>query len=826
MRRPSVRPVSLLLTCFWFVFGCSAIDTITSTHFIKDPETIVSSGRVFKLGFFSLDGSSNRYVGIWYNTTSLLTIIWVANRDRPLNDSSGVLTISEDGNIQVLNGRKEILWSSNVSNPAGVNSSAQLQDSGNLVLRDNNGVSVWESLQNPSHSFVPQMKISTNTRTGVRKVLTSWKSSSDPSMGSFTAGVEPLNIPQVFIWNGSRPYWRSGPWDGQILTGVDVKWITLDGLNIVDDKEGTVYITFAYPDSGFFYAYVLTPEGILVETSRDKRNEDWKRVWKTKENECEIYGKCGPFGHCNSRDSPICSCLKGYEPKHTQEWNRGNWTGGCVRKTPLQCERTKNGSEEAKVDGFLKLTNMKVPDLAEQSYALEDDCRQQCLRNCSCIAYSYHTGIGCMWWSGDLIDIQKLSSTGAHLFIRVAHSELKQDRKRGARIIVIVTVIIGTIAIALCTYFLRRWIAKQRAKKRKIEEILSFNRGKFSDPSVPGDGVNQVKLEELPLIDFNKLSTATNNFHEANKLGQGGFGPVYRGKLAEGQDIAVKRLSRASTQGLEEFMNEVVVISKLQHRNLVRLIGCCIEGDEKMLIYEFMPNKSLDASLFDPVKRQLLDWRTRFKIIEGIGRGLLYLHRDSRLRIIHRDLKAGNILLDEDLNPKISDFGMARIFGSDQDQANTKRVVGTYGYMSPEYAMQGRFSEKSDVFSFGVLLLEIVSGRKNSSFYHEEYFTLLGYAWKLWKEDNMKTLIDGSILEACFQEEILRCIHVGLLCVQELAKDRPSISTVVGMICSEIAHLPPPKQPAFTEMRSGINTESSDKKCSLNKVSITMIEGR
>ncbi|CBI38433.3 unnamed protein product, partial [Vitis vinifera] len=420
-----------------------------------------------------------------------------------------------------------------------------------------------------SRCFLPLCCCCTNTRTGVRKVLTSWKSSSDPSMGSFTAGVEPLNIPQVFIWNGSRPYWRSGPWDGQILTGVDVKWITLDGLNIVDDKEGTVYITFAYPDSGFFYAYVLTPEGILVETSRDKRNEDWERVWKTKENECEIYGKCGPFGHCNSRDSPICSCLKGYEPKHTQEWNRGNWTGGCVRKTPLQCERTKNGSEEAKVDGFLKLTNMKVPDLAEQSYALEDDCRQQCLRNCSCIAYSYHTGIGCMWWSGDLIDIQKLSSTGAHLFIRVAHSELKQERRESN------------------CYCYSDYRDNCHCPLHLLHKELFFR-----NDSQP------FKLEELLLIDFNKLSTATNNFHEANKLGQGGFGPVYRGKLAEGQDIAVKRLSRASTQGLEEFMNEVVVISKLQHRNLVRLIGCCIEGDEKMLIYEFMPNKSLDASLF------------------------------------------------------------------------------------------------------------------------------------------------------------------------------------------------------------------------------------
>ncbi|KAF8411255.1 hypothetical protein HHK36_003802 [Tetracentron sinense] len=318
------------------------------------------------------------------------------------------------------------------------------------------------------------------------------------------------------------------------------------------------------------------------------------------------------------------------------------------------------------------------------------------------------------------------------------------------------------------------------------------------------------------------LSIATNNFHLANKLGEGGFGPVYKGKLFDGREIAVKRLSRSSGQGLEEFKNEVIVISRLQHKNLVRLLGCCTEGEEKMLIYEYMPNRSLDAFLFDPEKQSLLGWRKRFLIIEGIGRGLVYLHRDSRLRIIHRDLKASNILLDEDLNPKISDFGMARIFGGDQDQANTRRVVGTYGYMSPEYAMEGRFSEKSDVFSFGVLLLEIVSGRRNISFYHHvEALSLLGYAWQLWNEEKILELVEPTLCELSFQKEVLRCIHVGLLCVQEFAKDRPTMSTIVSMLISEITTLPTPKQPAFTTRPISSDTDLAREKhilCSINSL--------
>ncbi|KAL2473282.1 G-type lectin S-receptor-like serine/threonine-protein kinase [Forsythia ovata] len=338
---------------------------------------------------------------------------------------------------------------------------------------------------------------------------------------------------------------------------------------------------------------------------------------------------------------------------------------------------------------------------------------------------------------------------------------------------------------------------------------------------------DKVNVEELPLYSLETLVNATNNFHTANKLGEGGFGPVYKGMLANRKEIAIKRLSTASGQGMVEFRNEVAVISKLQHRNLVRLLGCCVEKFEKMLIYEYLQNRSLDVFLFDQ-SQMVLDWRKRFNVIEGIGRGLLYLHRDSRLKIIHRDLKPSNILLDDEWNPKISDFGMARIFGGDQDQDKTKRVVGTYGYMSPEYALSGRFSEKSDIFSFGVLVLEIISGRRNTGFYNEELsLTLSGYAWKLWNEDNVVELIDKRISNPNFDAEITRCMHIGLLCVQESPLHRPNISTVLSMLSTEIADLPLPKEPLFTDRWNHSHLGSSSSQTGqTNEITFSVLDGR
>ncbi|KAK4270726.1 hypothetical protein QN277_019500 [Acacia crassicarpa] len=235
-------------------------------------------------------------------------------------------------------------------------------------------------------------------------------------------------------------------------------------------------------------------------------------------------------------------------------------------------------------------------------------------------------------------------------------------------------------------------------------------------PKQTGSALVDISSVESLQFDLNTIKSATNDFSADNKLGQGGFGEVYKGILPGGQELAVKRLSSTSNQGVGEFKNEVLTMAKLQHRNLVRLLGFCLDEGEKILIYEYLPNKSLDNFLFGMENRAKLSWLTRYKIIEGIARGMLYLHEDSRLKIIHRDLKASNILLDEDLNPKISDFGMAKIFGVNQTQANTSRVVGTFGYMAPEYVIHGHISIKSDIYSFGVLILEIICGKKKYIF--------------------------------------------------------------------------------------------------------------
>ncbi|ESW15183.1 hypothetical protein PHAVU_007G051100 [Phaseolus vulgaris] len=372
-------------------------------------------------------------------------------------------------------------------------------------------------------------------------------------------------------------------------------------------------------------------------------------------------------------------------------------------------------------------------------------------------------------------------------------------------IFTVVILLVLTMLISFHCYFLWR-----RARKRKYKILLKENFGQES-----------VTLEGLQ-FDLAIIEAATNNFSNENKIGKGGFGEVYKGILSCGLHIGVKRLSQSSTQGSIEFKNEVLLIAKLQHRNLVELIGFCLAAQEKILIYKFMHNGSLDKFLFGN-QQKTLSWSQRFKIIEGIAQGILYLHEHSRLKVIHRDIKPSNILLDKNMNPRISDFGMAKIMEIDQDHGKTKRIVGTYGYMSPEYAMFGQFSEKSDIFSFGVMILEIVTGKKNINFHESQYMPngLLSYVWRKWKEKTQLSIIDPLLEENYSKNEVIKCIHISLLYVQEKKSIRPTIADVVSYLDGRhTLEFPSPQEPAFF-LEDKMDTKTSTEHFSVNEMSIS-----
>ncbi|CAL5411068.1 unnamed protein product [Camellia sinensis] len=781
---------------------CTPTDTLTQSQPISAGQTLISSGQVFELGFFIPSNSSKQYVGIWHKNIPIhdRKVVWVANRENPLTvtatDSAfSSLTIGKDGNLRLLDGMNNTVWLTNVSVHSN-NSIAVLSNKGDLTLVDRvSGLTLWESFNYPCDTFLPGMTLAINTKLTGEKRFISWLTEDDPSPGKFFCSFSLDTPPQLFIWSGSKPYWRSGPWDGSKFIGIlDGLYGYGDGFDITHDNQQGNVTWHVYNTSTVHFLF-LTPNGSLKIMYMDEKVKNPYVTWMTPLNRCDIYGVCGPFGVCNKNKSPNCECLKGFVPNSIEDWKKGNWAGGCVRKTDLLCQKNTSSlasSGKAQNDGFWKLRSMKLPDHFEYLYSEDSSgCQQWCLSNCSCVAYAYVTGIDCLVWTGGLMDVQQFSLAGNDLYLRLSYTELGKDEKNDEKFIISFTTISGVVLLGAFMYGLHRWRANQRVNKENRRKDFEM--------------ADSMDTSELPIIGFDKILAATDNFSTTNKLGEGGFGPVYMGKLEDGQQVAVKRLSSHSGQGVEEFKNEIILISKLQHRNLVRLSGCCIEGEEKLLVYEYMTNKSLDTFLFDATKRVQLNWAKRFHIIQGIARGLLYLHRDSCLRIIHRDLKASNILLDDDMNPKISDFGLARTFQVTQELANTHKVVGTFGYMSPEYVMGGLFSEKSDVYSFGVLLLEMVSGMRNTCFhYHEKYLNLLGYAWKLCKESRASDFVD-----------------------EDHAADRPAMSSVVLMISNEI-DLPHPKQPKFTiQSLSDVDLRSQYTKiCSDSKASQSIIEGR
>ncbi|KAK6132653.1 hypothetical protein DH2020_033605 [Rehmannia glutinosa] len=293
-------------------------------------------------------------------------------------------------------------------------------------------------------------------------------------------------------------------------------------------------------------------------------------------------------------------------------------------------------------------------------------------------------------------------------------------------------------------------------------------------------------LPNAKLYSYKELQIATENFNLANKIGAGGFGSVYKGKLNDGTLAAIKVLSAQSEQGVREFLNEIVAISGLEHANLVKLYGCCTEGEQRILVYGYLENNSLAQTLLRRHSNLKFSWKIRTRICIGVAQGLAFLHDEVEPHIVHRDIKASNILLDKDFTPKISDFGLAKLFPATMTHVST-RVAGTFGYLAPEYAIRGKLTRKADIYSFGVLLLEIVSGRCNTNKrLPVDEQNLLETAWALYEKGMLIQLVDKALEGDFNADEACRYLKIGLLCTQDMPKNRPTMSIAAKMLKGEV----------------------------------------
>ena len=425
----------LAFFCAWICLSvplefCIAADSIRMNQSINDGETLVSSGQSFELGFFSPGSSKNRYLGIWYKNTPQ-TVVWVANRNNPIADSHGVLTIINNGPLVLLNQSKSVIWSPNLSR-VPENPVAQLLETGNLVLRDSSNETsksyIWQSFDDPSDTMLPGMKVGWNLKTGLQRNLTSWKSADDPSLGDFSYGFDINVLPYLVIGVGSSKKARTGPWNGLEFNGVHVMDnLVYKAVYVCNNDE--LYALYESHRNEIISRVTLKYSGFLQCLVLKKGSSEWAELYSIPDDLCENYGQCGANGICRIGKLQICECLTGFTPKSQEEWNVFNTSSGCTRRMPLDCP-----SEV----GFVKVEGVKLPDLIDFHVIMDAslrECKVLCLNNCSCTAYSYSKPYaysnpnghgGCLMWYGDLIDIRELTSEkhGEDIYIRMHASEL------------------------------------------------------------------------------------------------------------------------------------------------------------------------------------------------------------------------------------------------------------------------------------------------------------------------------------------------------------------------------------------------------------------
>ncbi|XP_055803587.1 G-type lectin S-receptor-like serine/threonine-protein kinase At4g27290 [Solanum dulcamara] len=816
----------LIFIAFYTSYG-AANDSLFPNQILWEYENLVSSHQKFKLGFFGFFSLPvcKIYLGLWYKSIGPGTVVWVGNRMNPVG-CGAMLVVDTEGRIFLQDVIGTVVWiyNPNQTVPRPV---LKLLDSGNLVFGDSTNLTageyLWQSFDHPVDTLLPGMKLGWDKKTGIDRSMRSWRASDDPAPGDYLFRLDSGDSgqsPQLVLEKNQRINSRWGPWDGQRFSGGYALMDNQAFTPIFNSNTDAIYFTFEAKND-WSLKLSLNPEGKIQFLNWNNATNSWGGVKTLNMYICDQYSTCGPYGVCIDEDLH-CRCLDGFKASSPDD--KMNFTQGCRRINPLSYTDK---------DVFVKNTRLKLPDNAAYWGMLyPQECKEKCLDKRSCMAYTNinisGNGSKCLVWLGDLLDMKYSQKAGNDIFIRMAHEKLDAPVSHGKSKLkkewIAFVSIISVLALLLLSYIM----FQRRARSTEVLDKPETNQPENSVGAL-------MQGTDVIAYDSSDLAAATNNFSLANKIGHGGFGNVYKGVLETGVEIAVKKQDVALCQGVEEFKNEVKLIATLQHRNLTKLLGYCIDGIEKFLVYEFMPNNSLDKVIFDPARRGTVTWPMRLNIIKGIAKGLVYMHHDSRLTIIHRDLKASNVLLDREMTPKISDFGLARSFEHDVE-LKTQHVAGTYGYMPPEYIKDGQYSTKTDVFSFGILALEIVSGQRNSTYRHPIHdIGLVGYVsisspvslkltWRIWNERNVIELLDPMIEKPGDLNEVLGCVLVGILCCQRRSQDRPSMVQVISLLEeNEMSRFNcVPREPYFYKESS----HSSRSRKSVNGLTITELTGR
>uniref|UniRef100_N1QPR6 Receptor-like serine/threonine-protein kinase n=1 Tax=Aegilops tauschii TaxID=37682 RepID=N1QPR6_AEGTA len=745
-------------------------DTLAPGQSFAVGDKLVSSTGKFALGFFqpgagNVSKSSTSpgwYLAIWFNKINVITPVWVANPERPiagLDLRATQLQISEDGNLVILNNATQsVVWSSHITSSNKTNTTstsssgkAILLGSGNLVIESPSSEVLWQSFDDPTDVALPGAKIGWNKVTGLNRVGISWKSRVDPDLGSFSVGLETNGTRMVMVGHRGYPsqvYWSWSPEESPMqmpalraLLKINPQTRGLVVPESVDNSEEEYYM-YTSPDEASSTFLSLDTSGQTKLNVWSQANQAWQTIYVQPIDLCRPYATCGPFTVCTGSAQPPCECMESFSRTSPQDWELGDRTGGCSRRTPLDCNGNRSSTDV--FHPIARVTLPYGPRSSQDAPATRGECESACLSNCSCTAYSYEDS-KCSVWHGELFSVNKDDGIEIRseytLYIRLAARDFPSST-RDKRKPVLTGVVIAASVIGFGLLMLML--------------LLVISRNRFSWCGVSSNATNEGSVGVVA-FGYANLGRATKNFTE--KLGAGGFGTVFKGALSDQTSVTVKRLEGAS-QGEKQFRAE------------------------RLLVYEHMCNGSLDSYLFES-NGTVLDWSTRYQIAIGVARGLSYLHQSCHECIIHSDIKPENVLLNEAFVPKIADFGLASVIGRDFSRVLTT-FRGTMGYLAPEWLSGVAITSKVDVYSFGMVLMEIISGRRNASVVHTSGSDHVAYfpvqAINKLHEGDVQSLVDPQLYGDFSLDEVERVCNVACWCIQDNELDRPTMGEVVRVL--------------------------------------------